>query len=384
MDFHRGEQTADLAGLTRDITTKLVTTERLVHLQGDISAGATVVAYDPQLWSQLAASGLLGVELTESESTTSASAGGAGLTILDSVAVAEELGRVLAPVPFGPVVIAAIPAIAEFGTDDVKGEWLPALVSGDKLIAVALDEDLADDPLEPVTTATPDGDQWLLTGVKINVPYAESADAVVINAQGPDGVRVFIVETGTPGVTITATPSTGLTPSAAVELDGARVDPASALGSSGPAAVAFLRDRMTLALCAEQTGVLERALELTADYGREREQFGRAIGSFQAVAQRLADAYIDVRGLKLTTLQAAWLVSEHLDATKELATAKFWAADAGHRVAHTAVHVHGGVGIDVDHPLHRYFLRAKQNEFALGSASVQLRRIGAALAAEPA
>jgi acyl-CoA dehydrogenase len=375
MDFHRSEQTSDLAGLTRDIAKKLVTTERLVQLQGDTSGGATTVAFDPELWSQLASSGLLGVELDEAD-------GGAGLTIIDNVAVAEELGRVLAPVPFGPLAIAAIPAIAEFGTNALKQHWLSDLVSGDKLVTVALDEDLADDPLEPVATATADGDGWVLTGVKVNVPYAEVADAVVINAQGPEGVSVFVVDATTTGVTITPTPSTGLTPSAAVELDGVRVDSSRVLG--GADAVAFLRDRMTLALCAEQTGVLERALELTADYGREREQFGRAIGSFQAVAQRLADAYIDVRGLKLTTLQAAWLVSEHLEAGKELATAKFWAADAGHRVAHTAVHVHGGVGIDVDHPLHRYFLHAKQNEFALGSAPVQLRRIGAALAAEPA
>jgi acyl-CoA dehydrogenase len=375
MDFHRSEQTSDLAGLTRDIAKKLVTTERLVQLQGDTSGGATTVAFDPELWSQLASSGLLGVELDEAD-------GGAGLTIIDNVAVAEELGRVLAPVPFGPLAIAAIPAIAEFGTNALKQQWLSDLVSGDKLVTVALDEDLADDPLEPVATATADGDGWVLTGVKVNVPYAEVADAVVINAHGPEGVSVFVVDATTTGVTITPTPSTGLTPSAAVELDGVRVDSSRVLG--GADAVAFLRDRMTLALCAEQTGVLERALELTADYGREREQFGRAIGSFQAVAQRLADAYIDVRGLKLTTLQAAWLVSEHLEAGKELATAKFWAADAGHRVAHTAVHVHGGVGIDVDHPLHRYFLHAKQNEFALGSAPVQLRRIGAALAAEPA
>jgi acyl-CoA dehydrogenase len=377
MDFHRSEQTTDLARLTREISKKLVTTERLVQLQGDTSAGATEVAFDPELWSQLATSGLLGVEVSEA-------AGGAGLTIVDNVAVAEELGRALAPVPFGPVAIAALPAIAEFGSSAAKDDWVAALLSGDKLVTVALDEDLADDPLEPVTTATPDGDQWLLTGLKINVPYAGSADAVLINTQGPDGVRVFIVDTGASGVTITPTPSTGLIPTSAVELDGVRVDASHVLGSAGPVSVSYLRDRMTLALCAEQSGVLERALELTADYGREREQFGRAIGSFQAVAQRLADAYIDVRGLKLTTLQAAWLVSEHLDAAKELATAKFWAADAGHRVAHTAVHVHGGVGIDVDHPLHRYFLHAKQNEFALGSASVQLRRIGTALAAEPA
>ncbi len=109
-------------------------------------------------------------------------------------------------------------------------------------------------------------------------------------------------------------------------------------------------------------------------------QFGRPIGSFQAVTQRLADAYIDTEAVRLTMWQAAWLLAEGEPADTAVATAKFWAADAGHRVAHTAVHVHGGLGIDVSYPVHRYFVAAKHQEFALGGATAQLRRIGADLA----
>ena len=119
--------------------------------------------------------------------------------------------------------------------------------------------------------------------------------------------------------------------------------------------------------------MLERALELTAEYARTREQFDRPIGSFQAVSQRLADDYIDIKGLRLTLQQASWRLSEDLPADAEVATAAFWAAEAGHRVAHTTVHVHGGVGIDMDHPVHRYFITAKQTEFALGGATAALR-----------
>ena len=126
--------------------------------------------------------------------------------------------------------------------------------------------------------------------------------------------------------------------------------------------------------------MLDRGLQLTAEYAREREQFDRPIGSFQAVAQRLADGYIDVKGLRLTLTQAAWKVSEDIPAEIDVASAAFWAADAGHRVAHSIVHIHGGVGIDTDHPVHRYFLAAKHHEFALGGATAQLRRIGADLA----
>jgi alkylation response protein AidB-like acyl-CoA dehydrogenase len=123
---------------------------------------------------------------------------------------------------------------------------------------------------------------------------------------------------------------------------------------------------------------------MTAEYAREREQFDRPIGSFQAVSQRLADGYIDVKGLRLTLTQAAWKVSEDIPAEIDVASAAFWAADAGHRVAHTIVHVHGGVGVDTDHPAHRYFLAAKETEFALGGATAQLRRIGRELAETPA
>ncbi|MBO3736821.1 acyl-CoA dehydrogenase family protein [Actinoplanes flavus] len=118
---------------------------------------------------------------------------------------------------------------------------------------------------------------------------------------------------------------------------------------------------------AHQLGVVERALEMTAEYARTRVQFGRPIGAFQAVSQRLADAWIDVEALRLALWQAVCRPEP-----AEVATAGFWAAEAGHRVLHTAVHVHGGVGLDMDYPLHRYFLAAEANEFSLGGATAQL------------
>jgi acyl-CoA dehydrogenase len=142
----------------------------------------------------------------------------------------------------------------------------------------------------------------------------------------------------------------------------------------------WLVARATVGLCAVQSGVIERALELTAEYAKSRVAFGRPIGSFQAVTQRLADAFVDVEAVRLTMWQAAWRLASGSAAAAEVATAKFWAAEAGHRVAHTAVHVHGGMGIDVTYPVHRYFVAAKRHEFALGGATAQLRRIGDVLA----
>jgi alkylation response protein AidB-like acyl-CoA dehydrogenase len=130
-------------------------------------------------------------------------------------------------------------------------------------------------------------------------------------------------------------------------------------------------------------GVCEEALRLTAEYTKTREQFGRVIASFQAVGQRAAEAYIDTEAIRLTAIQAAWRLASGLPAAEEVAVAKFWAADGGQRVVHAAQHLHGGMGVDRDYPLHRYFLWAKQLELTLGGATTQLRHLGALLASEP-
>ena len=369
MDFRSTEETTDVAGLARDIVAKISDHEKLAALETD---GAPI---DTDLWRALADAGLLALEVDDAS-------GGAGLGVVENVAVAEQLGRALALVPFGPHSVAALPAIARYGSDALRERWMADLVGGAAVVSVGVDEELADDPIAPTTRARADGDGWVIEGSKVAVPFAQASRALIVNAATEDGVIALLVATDAPGVTLTPTRTTGLVPTAQIDLAGVTVSADDVLG--GREAVAFVADRMVLAQCAEQAGLVAQALDLTADYGREREQFGRPIGSFQAVAQRLADGYIDVRAAKLTLLQAAYLIGEGLPAGTELATAKFWAADAGHRVAHTAVHVHGGVGIDTSHRLHRYFLRAKQNEFALGTATTHLRRIGRALAAEPA
>jgi acyl-CoA dehydrogenase len=201
---------------------------------------------------------------------------------------------------------------------------------------------------------------------------------------------VFCVLRDDPGLTIRPQLLTDGAGAAEIELAGVSLADDRLLTGHQPAAdspascagvAAWVADRATIGTCALQLGVSERALELTAEHARAREQFGRPVGAFQAVAQRLADAYIDVEAIRWTLWQAAWRLDRGLPCETEIATAKFWAADAGHRVAHTAVHVHGGVGIDVSHPLHRYFAAAKRYEFALGGATAQLLRLGAMLAA---
>ncbi|HYZ54154.1 MAG TPA: acyl-CoA dehydrogenase family protein [Streptosporangiaceae bacterium] len=378
VDFTENENQAELAALSRKILTERVTPQRLREAE----AGGD--RFDPALWADLAGAGILAAALPES-------LGGAGLGLLEQCSVLIELGRAVAPVPYLASIVLGAGAIARFGTAEQQRRWAAPAGRGELILTTALAEEEGDDPAAPSARAEPvkgdseggmgmpaGGGGWLLSGVKTTVPAAPLAALMLVPAAAPEGVTVFLVEPGDAGVTVERQQLTSGDSAGRVVLDGVRVGDDRVLG--GRAVAGWLVAAGTVGLCALQAGVAGRALELTAEYARTRVQFGRPIGGFQAVAQRLADAYIDVEAIRLTMWQAAWRLSEGLPCGTEVATAKFWAADAGHRIAHTAVHVHGGVGIDLEYPLHRYFVAAKHNEFALGSATAQLRRIGAALA----
>jgi len=379
MDFSHNENQRELAALCRTILADKATPERVSKVEADGDR------FDPGLWADLASAGILAAALPES-------LGGAGLGLLEQCSVLAEIGRAVAPVPYLASAVLGAGALARFGTPQQRSRWAAPAAGGELVLTAALSEEDGDDPGAPVARAERAGDRWLLTGTKTAVPAGPRADLILVPAATAQGITVFLVAPGDRGVTVRPQRMTDGDAAGHLELAGVELPDDRVLGRAdpggGPAAGAevtgWLVAHGTVGLCAQQSGVLERALELTAEYAKNRTQFGRPIGSFQAVAQRLADAYIDVEAVRLTMWQAAWRLSAGLPCDTEVATAKFWAADAGHRVAHTAVHVHGGVGIDTDHPLHRYFVAAKRLEFALGGATTQLRRIGAALARETA
>src|SRR5262249_39735538 len=174
-------------------------------------------------------------------------------------------------------------------------------------------------------------------------------------------VGLFLVEPSTPGVTLERQVATNKEPQARLTLAGARVAADSVLGDpgGGRAMVDWLLDRALLGPCALELGGAARAPRITAQYTAERRQFDRPIASFQAVQQRAADAWIDVEAIRLTTWQAAWRLDRGLPAREEVMVAKFWAAEAGHRIVYAAQHLHGGIGVDVGYPIHRYYLWAK-------------------------
>ncbi len=303
--------------------------------------------------------------------------GGSGHGFVELALLLAEVGWSVAPVPVYATLLLGADTVARYGDDRQQQRYLPEVIKGDLLLSAALTEHGRSDPTMPTTTARRDGDRWRLDGSKELVPAAPIANTMLIPAAMDDGLGVFLVDTNAAGVDVRQVVTTNGEPHADVFLDGAAVSNGDQLIGDGTEIIESLHARALVGLCAIQLGVTERALRMAASYTTEREQFGRPIGSFQAVQQRMADAFIDVEAIRWTMWQAAWLLDQGGAPGREASIAKFWAAEAGARVAATAQQVHGGIGIDTTYPLFRYFLWAKHNELTLGSASAQLARLGA-------
>lgn len=361
MDFSFSEDQQALADLAKKILDDQVTADRLK----EVEAGDEW--FDRVTWEALGAAGLVGIGLPEAH-------GGGGLGFLETAIVAEAIGRVVAPVPYVWSTCAA-DAIARYGTDAQHTQWLPRAATGDTVLTVALQEAQTEPAVPRRVQGFAEGDSWRLTGTKEMVPAWHLAAAAVVSAHTDDGPALFLVETGASGVDAERATATDGQPVFGVTFDRA---PAQRLGDGGD--LTAVLERVVAAICVTQAGVSEQALRITAEYVSGREQFDHPLASFQAVSQRTADAYIDVEAIRLTAWQAAWRVAEGLPAADEVAIAKFWTSDAGNRVAHTAQHLHGGIGADVDYPAHRYFWWSKMLELSFGGPTAHLRSIGASIA----
>ena len=337
MDFSFSEEQQAVSDLAAQILGDQSTNDALKAHE------ATGEAYPAGLWSALADAGLLGIALPED-------VGGSGLGFLEACLTLEQIGRTTAPVPYFATVMAAL-AVNQFGSDEQRQALLPGVADGSRVLTIALTE-TGTGPLAPMTSA----DGGNLSGSKLLVPFGSQATHAVVPARSGEDIGLYLVDLSAAG------------------------DP---LGSGGADDLAWLVERATTALCTTAIGICEEALRLTAEYTKTREQFDRPIATFQAVGQRAADAYIDTEAVRLTAWQAAWRLSEGLPSTEQVAIAKFWCAEGGQRVVHSAQHLHGGMGVDRDYPLHRYFLWAKELELTLGGATHSLLGLGQILADEP-
>ena len=372
MDFALTDEQTAIRDLAARILTEQITPDRVREIEHSDQWFA------PDTWSELAKADLLGLCLPEAH-------GGGGYGFFELALILDQVGRTVAPLPVLPTLVLGALPIAEFGTEEQQAQWLPGVAAGGVILTAALSEG-GDGlpPAVPATMATPNGDGWRLKGVKQLVPAAALASLILVPARSSDGhSTVFLVDPKAAGVSMEMSFGPNLEPLATLTLNDVAVSGADVLGpvDGGAEVVSWVTDRGIAAYCALQAGVCEAALRITAKYVSERKQFDTPIATFQAVAQRAADAYIDTEAVRLTAYQAAWRLSEGLPAAEELAIAKFWAAEGAHRVVHAAQHLHGGIGVDADYPVHRTFRWAKHIELALGGGTTHLRRLGALLAA---
>lgn len=364
MDFDYSEEVSALAGLAEQIISDKVDHQRLKALE---AAGNNV---DAELWAALADAGVIGAGLPEAH-------GGAGLDFTAVTAVLEIIGHHAAALPLWPTVAMVGGAVAQFGSEDQQAEILPKIASGELIAAAALnDRRLA-------ITATADGDGFRLSGNADSVPSGMDAELLLVPATFGDHALVALVAADAAGVSREAISTTTGKTEARLQLHDVAVAGADLLGSpaDGAAILSWVRLRADVAICSLTAGLCAASVALMAEYAKERHQFERAIATFQAVSQRAADSYMDAEAIQLTARQAAWRLSAGLPAEKHVAIARYWASEAGFRVVHAATHIHGGVGVDRDYPLHRHYLLARQLELTMGTSEEHLVSLGRLVAA---
>lgn len=426
MDFELSEADRTVRDLAAQVLGDLSTPERLGELgrEGD--------RIDRKAWAALASTGVVGAALPEAH-------GGLGLDFMAPALALEQAGYHASVVPLLSTAVMGAMPIAAFGTPEQQARWLPSIADGSLLACAALPLDPAgafadeaagaeaaagageDAVAEAASgagsaervgaqaaggvgaltdrrltvTAQPDGSGgWTLQGAVGLVIGGLDAGLTLVPARidggmgdgdDGDGIGVFCVPAGADGLHVEPVEVTTGRTEARFEFDGAAVKAEDLLGgdaggTDGAEIADFIELRASVGLCMLMTGAARAAIELAASYTKQRHQFDRPIATFQAVSQRAGDSYIDAEAIALTAYQAAWRIAAGLPARREAAIAKYWASEGGFRVVHAAVHVHGGVGVDRDYPLHRHFLLARWAELALGSAETQLATLGRLLA----
>ena len=332
----------------------------------------------PALWSKLVEQGWLGLIYPEAYD-------GMGLGLVDLVVLMEEMGRAVVPGPYFSTVLLGALVILEAGNETQKKEWLPKIATGDRRVSLAW--------MEPSATLGPDGvtlpaaeknGAYTLSGTKLFVPDAHTADAIVVAARtgmgkAEDGVSLFLVPRGTSGLDVKLLPTMDQTRKLCeVTLKDVRVGGDALLGGAGAGwkPLARVLDRATVALCAEMCGGAQKVLEMTVEYAKIRQAFGRPIGSYQGVKHKAADMLVDVENSKSITYYAAWALDEGVtEGPLAASMAKAYVSDAYRRVSAAGIQLHGGIGFTWEHDLHLYFKRAKGSEFTFGDATYHRERV---------
>jgi alkylation response protein AidB-like acyl-CoA dehydrogenase len=285
---------------------------------------------------------------------------------LEGAVLYEELGRALAPTPHFVSAVLAGGALAEAGSDQLKQAWLPRIVTGEAILSVAwLEPDGTFRPHGVRTRAVLDGDEFTLDGTKRHVTYASSAERLVVLArtgEAPEDVDLFLVDPSAPGVTLTQQFSISSDTQYRVDLEGVRVGPEDRIGAAGTGWRTWDSVMHTGAVlaAAQAVGGAKYAEEITVQYAKDRHQFGKPLGAFQALAHYLADGTTAIDGAELLTHEAAWALAEGRDVRKLAPMAKLYACRTFRDFTATAQQIFGGIGFTVEFDIQLYFRRAKQ------------------------
>ena len=321
--------------------------------------------YSAELWQEMAELGWIGLAFPEKY-------GGGDMSFLDLSVLLEEMGRACLPGPFfSTVALGGLP-ILDLGSEEQKQKYLPKIIAGEQIFTLALTEPNAKYDAASITVkATPDNNDYIISGTKLFVPDAHIANYLLCVAKTEHGITIFLVNAKSPGISYTILRTIAMDKLCEVVFDQVRVPKSNILGqpNQGWNEVQKIVKRAAVAKCCEIVGNIQQVLEMTTDYAKERKQFDRPIGSFQIMQHYCADMATDVEGARLATYQAAWMLSEGLPCTKEAAIAKVWVGEASQRVIALAHQIHGAIGVTMDHDLQFYTRRAKAAELSFGDAN---------------
>ena len=365
MDFGFSEEQEMLRSSARDFLTKEAPMTYVRKMMEDERG------YTDELWRKMAGLGWMGLILPEAH-------GGSGLDFVDMVVVLEEMGRAVLPGPFFSTVILAGIALVEGGSAEQKAKYLPKIADGSLKATLAHLEPSGRWDAEGIQlTAKESGGKWTLDGTKLFVPDANVADLFVVAARtsgkGADGITLFLVDAKTSGVGVTMLKTMDQTRKLGeVTFKSVTVGADAVLGKVGGGwgLLERVADRAKVGLAAEMCGGAQKVLEMSVEYAKVREQFGKPIGSFQAIQHKCANMLVEVESSKSITYYAAWAVANDVaEAPLAAAMAKAYTSDAYRHTAGEGIQIHGGIGFTWEHDMHIFFKRAKSSEVTFGDAT---------------
>ncbi len=371
MDFALSEEQE----IFRDSTRKFLETECHSAVIRELEKSDT--GHSPELWKKMAALCWSGINIPEQY-------GGAGLGLLELAILLEEIGAAAFDSPLFSTLVATL-AILEAGSEEQHNELLPDIAAGEMILTLAVEElEVAYEPRFVSSSAVLQGDAYVVNGTKQFVCYANVADKLLVLARTSglvgdvEGCTLFMIDAKATGIKLTALETIAPDRQFAVAFSDVCVSSESIVGEEGQGLSTLHRvfQKGTALVCAQMLGGAEHQLEATAEYAKQREQFDRPIGSFQAVQHHLANMYTLVQGSRWTSYQAVERLSRDKPAAREVAIAKAFTSDACQQVAALAQQLHGGVGVDMDNDLQFYFRRAKALELKFGPSPVHLKKLG--------